>query len=112
MAAAGHPLVGDPLYTVGGIPTATSVSSGGVAGTADVAMPGDCGYNLHSWRLTFTHPVTGERLTVVAPPPANLETDGAPREHVTTWCSSRLIAPVGHRRAPGVYLENVTILCR
>ena len=35
-------------------------------------MPGDCGYHLHSWRLTFTHPVTAERLTVIAPPPAIL----------------------------------------
>ncbi len=75
MAAAGHPLVGDPLYAAGGVPKAALHGTGGVAGDAGFAMPGDCGYYLHSWRLTFTHPVTGQRLTFVAPPPAILQLD-------------------------------------
>ena len=77
MAAAGHPLVGDPLYDVGGVPKAAPAGSDGRVGNAGVAMPGDCGYHLHSWRLTFRHPVTGERLTIVAPPPEFLQPEVA-----------------------------------
>jgi len=58
LAAAGHPLVGDPLYAAGG----------GFA--PDPALPGDGGYWLHAERLTLLHPVTGQRLVVeCAPPP-------------------------------------------
>ena len=70
MAAAGHPLVGDPLYAVGGVPKASPPD--GNQGSAVGAMPGDCGYHLHSWRLTFAHPMTGARMTVIAPPPPDL----------------------------------------
>ena len=58
LAAAGFPLVGDPLYEVGGIP----IENG-------TATPGDCGYWLHAHQLEFDHPTTGERLTVQAQPP-------------------------------------------
>ena len=71
MAAAGHPLTGDPLYAVGGVPKATSSSGKDTGGGG--AMPGDCGYHLHSWRLTFTHPITGDRMITVAPPPMILQ---------------------------------------
>jgi 23S rRNA pseudouridine1911/1915/1917 synthase len=58
MAAAGHPLVGDPLYAVGGVPR------------ADPGLPGDAGYRLHSLRLLLTHPETGARVAIeCAPPP-------------------------------------------
>ena len=59
LASIGHPLVGDPLYTVGGhaLPD---------------ALPGDLGYALHAWQLTFTHPTNGQKLTLTAPPPAAL----------------------------------------
>ena len=59
LAAAGYPLVGDPLYDIGGVPKAKSR-----------ALPGDLGYLLHSERVTFRHPGT-ERLIEVAclPPP-------------------------------------------
>ncbi len=77
MAAAGHPLIGDPLYAAGGVPKDTSVHAGGVVGTAGMAMPGDCGYHLHSWKLTLAHPVTGERLTIIAPPSGVLEPEAA-----------------------------------
>lgn len=49
MAAAGHPLVGDPLYVAGG---------GAAPGTS--ALPGDLGYRLHALRLEGRHPLTGE----------------------------------------------------
>ncbi|MFN7956139.1 MAG: RluA family pseudouridine synthase [bacterium] len=62
LAAAGHPLVGDPLYVVGGHPT-----PGGSA------VPGDPGYHLHSASIGFQHPRTGRRVVVAAPPPEILE---------------------------------------
>ncbi len=61
LAAAGYPLLGDPLYAVGGVP----VASGS-------AMPGDCGYHLHAHRLRFIHPRTGKPVSVMAEPPAIL----------------------------------------
>lgn len=60
LAAAGHPLVGDPLYVAGGRP-----GPGG-------ALPGDPGYRLHSWRLGLRHPATGAALELECPPPEDL----------------------------------------
>ena len=62
LAYAGHPLVGDPLYEAGG----TLKHQPG--------LPGDGGYLLHAERLQFAHPVTGECMTLVAPPPSVLQT--------------------------------------
>lgn len=58
LAAAGHPLVGDPLYGVGG-----------VRAKGSTARPGDVGYTLHAWRLGLVHPRTGERIAIEAPLP-------------------------------------------
>ena len=59
LAAAGHPLVGDPLYVAGGVPPAGCR-----------ALPGDPGYQLHAAELTLRHPQTGDPITVsCAPPP-------------------------------------------
>jgi len=58
LAAAGHPLVGDPLYDVGGMPKAQSR-----------ALPGDLGYLLHSERITFRHPSTDRLIEVACLPP-------------------------------------------
>jgi 23S rRNA pseudouridine1911/1915/1917 synthase len=59
LAAAGHPLVGDPLYAEGGRP-----------GRAP-GLPGEGGYHLHAHRLSLTHPATGRRLDLeCALPPA------------------------------------------
>jgi len=59
LAAAGHPLVGDPLYGPGGLPRP------GVR-----ALPGDGGYFLHAARLVFPHPATSAPTVVecAAPP--------------------------------------------
>jgi 23S rRNA pseudouridine1911/1915/1917 synthase len=65
-AAAGHPLVGDPLYGEGGRPIAGSP-----------AVPGDPGYHLHAFRLRLTHPATGVPLDLVADPPEELAPTGA-----------------------------------
>jgi 23S rRNA pseudouridine1911/1915/1917 synthase len=62
MAYAGHPLVGDPVYATGG----------GLKN--DPGLPGDGGYFLHAERLEFTHPATGERVTLTATAPPELQT--------------------------------------
>ncbi len=63
LASIGHPLVGDPLYSAGGIPKADRPG-----------LPGDSGYFLHAKRLTFEHPVSGEHIELTAPIPAVLQT--------------------------------------
>lgn len=62
LAAAGHPLVGDPLYGNGGVPI------------SEPGLPGDPGYRLHSYKLSLAHPITGERLHIECTPPAELRT--------------------------------------
>ena len=51
MAHTGHPLLGDTVYGV------------------KKPVPGLAGQCLHAAQLTFTHPATGERLTVDSPLP-------------------------------------------
>jgi len=58
LAAAGHPLAGDPLYVVGGLPAPDSH-----------ALPGDPGYHLHSSELSFRHPNTGHDVVMECEPP-------------------------------------------
>jgi 23S rRNA pseudouridine1911/1915/1917 synthase len=58
LAAAGHPLVGDPLYAAGGLPRDESPG-----------LPGDAGYWLHAHRLGFVHPSTGRRIEIECAPP-------------------------------------------
>jgi 23S rRNA pseudouridine1911/1915/1917 synthase len=55
LAAAGYPLLGDPLYLPGGIPKLPSA-------TAKTPLPGDCGYHLHAYRLCFNHPRSGVKM--------------------------------------------------
>ena len=62
MAYAGHPLIGDPLYEMGG----------GLK--HHPGLPGDGGYFLHAERLQFAHPATGHEMTVSATPPPELQT--------------------------------------
>lgn len=59
LASIGYPLIGDPLYGVGGLPFTTA------------GVPGDCGYWLHARRVGFCHPRSGDWMTIEAPiPPA------------------------------------------
>ena len=62
LACVGHPLVGDPLYDVGGTIR------------ANPGLPGDGGYLLHAEWLSFAHPITGHTLQLQAPAPATLRT--------------------------------------
>jgi 23S rRNA pseudouridine1911/1915/1917 synthase len=63
LAAAGHPLVGDPLYAAGGLPL------------PDAALPGETGYLLHAHRLRLTHPTSGSLLELECMPPPPLRVD-------------------------------------
>lgn len=66
LAAAGHPLLGDPFYAVGGVPAENSQ-----------ALPGDLGYHLHHMQLGVPHPATGEWIEIgCAPPPPLRESSG------------------------------------
>jgi 23S rRNA pseudouridine1911/1915/1917 synthase len=65
LAFIGHPLVGDPVFVAGGLPRAQAPG-----------LPGDGGYLLHAETLAFTHPRTGERLQLHAPPPPELRMAG------------------------------------
>lgn len=60
MAAAGYPLVGDPLYDIGGVPLPHLTDA-----TTKFPVPGDCGYYLHAVQLTFQHPASQKAKTFI-----------------------------------------------
>ncbi|MEM1309051.1 MAG: RluA family pseudouridine synthase [Cyanobacteria bacterium P01_H01_bin.153] len=66
LAAAGYPLLGEPLYTVGGVPRMVSEH-------AHLPVPSDLGYWLHAYQLRFKHPMTQAMVTVICPPPPCLQ---------------------------------------
>ncbi len=74
-AAAGYPLVGDPMYVKGGVPAPDSR-----------ARPSDLGYFLHNALLGFRHPDSGQWMEIACASPPSLRTrkeigtDGAPRD--------------------------------
>jgi 23S rRNA pseudouridine1911/1915/1917 synthase len=65
LAAAGYPLVGDPLYRVGGVPAENSQT-----------LPSDIGYSLHNGLLGFPHPVSSKWTEVFCWPPPLLRVQG------------------------------------
>lgn len=62
LAAAGYPLLGDPLYGVGGVPHQWQALPNG-----DIPVPGDIGYWLHAYCLVLPHPRTQRHLEFIAP---------------------------------------------
>ena len=94
LAAYGHPLLGDPLYEIGGVPLIqnpkskiqnpkptphpfqegdrTIQSPKSKIQNPNVPVPGDGGYWLHAHRLEFSHPRTGKWMELIAPAPAIL----------------------------------------
>lgn len=62
LASIGYPLLGEPLYDMGGVAKAISDSE-------NPAVPSDCGYHLHAYQLTFDHPRSQKRLEFICPPP-------------------------------------------
>jgi 23S rRNA pseudouridine1911/1915/1917 synthase len=69
LAYAGHPLQGDRLYAVGGLPMADAA-----------ALPGDGGYHLHAERLLLLHPVSKAPLEITAPTPTELRRCSFPQQ--------------------------------
>ena len=65
LAAAGHPLAGDPVYAPGGQPRPD-----------EPGLPGDGGYLLHAHRLRVARPDGTGALAFEALPPAGLMTGG------------------------------------
>ena len=63
LAAAGYPLVGDPLYLVGGIPRTQKIKNG------TYATPSDLGYWLHAHCLEFQHPSSNQKISFTRLPP-------------------------------------------
>jgi 23S rRNA pseudouridine1911/1915/1917 synthase len=61
LASVGFPLLGDPLYGVGGLPKPDSH-----------ALPGDPGYQLHAAELGVRHPSNGRALHIACEPPPKL----------------------------------------
>jgi 23S rRNA pseudouridine1911/1915/1917 synthase len=59
LASIGHPLVGDPLYGVSGLPLEKLPG-----------LPGDGGYFLHAQFLKIQHPITGEQINLEAALPS------------------------------------------
>ena len=68
LAVAGFPLLGDPLYGVGGVPLLKASNE-----TARLPVPGDCGYHLHAYHLRFIHPKTKDCIRMICPAPAELD---------------------------------------
>ena len=58
LASIGAPLLGEPLFLPGGAPRLS-------------ALPGDCGYFLRALSISFTHPASGDRVTISVPPDAH-----------------------------------------
>ncbi|MEB3295891.1 MAG: RluA family pseudouridine synthase [Synechococcales bacterium] len=67
LAAVGYPLLGDPLYQAGGGIRVSSLASN--EAEDKIAVPGDCGYQLHAHHLTFTDPRSQHSVTVTSPTP-------------------------------------------
>ncbi|MCZ6696498.1 MAG: pseudouridine synthase [Acidobacteria bacterium] len=61
LAAAGHPLVGEPLYGPGGCPERPGR-----------ARPGEGGYLLHAGELSLPHPRDGRRISISCSPSPSL----------------------------------------
>ncbi|MGK7942910.1 MAG: RluA family pseudouridine synthase [Microcystaceae cyanobacterium] len=60
LAAIGYPLLGDPLYTIGGVPKINKQEK--------LSVPGDCGYFLHAYQLSFVHPQTHQFMDFICSP--------------------------------------------
>ena len=69
MASVGYPLLGDPLYIAGGTFAPILEKQG------NIPVPGDCGYFLHAYRLSFVHPQTCKPLVFNCPVPKNWAID-------------------------------------
>lgn len=67
MASIGYPLLGDPLYIKGG-------TFAPIQEQKTIPVPGDCGYYLHAYHLSFVHPRSQEQLNFKCPTPTEWNT--------------------------------------
>ncbi|MGE0479766.1 MAG: RluA family pseudouridine synthase [Phycisphaerae bacterium] len=67
LAYAGHPLAVDPLYGGGRALLLSNYKSGYRFSARHEERPLIDRLPLHAWKLTFTHPATGERVTFESP---------------------------------------------
>ena len=84
LAAAGYPLLGDPLYGGGGQPKLTDLPPG-----QTLPVPGDLGYWLQAHRITFAHPSTQAPLAFTCPPERDVRTF-----NIVTGSRKRLKVPL------------------
>ncbi len=70
LAAAGHPLVGEPFYQIGGHPPRVGGHPSRDASGGRPPLPGDLGYHLHAAQVVFDHPTTRQptRIDCIPPP--------------------------------------------
>jgi 23S rRNA pseudouridine1911/1915/1917 synthase len=64
LASVGYPLLGDPLYGIGGLPLPQTQTK--------LPVPGDCGYLLHAYKLEFEHPSSAKLMQFSCSPPPQL----------------------------------------
>ncbi|XP_050209300.1 RNA pseudouridine synthase 5 isoform X2 [Mercurialis annua] len=83
----GHPLIGDPLYVVGGQPKCfdtelanESLAQDGGYQKPTKPVPGDCGYYLHAHHLFLLHLTTNEAMKITAPLPSILQTEAEAKQ--------------------------------
>lgn len=81
LAALGHPLVGDKLYGAGEQYFMEACDTG-ISESLLARFDGLARHALHAERLTFTHPTTGQSVTVTSPLPPDL------RAYISTLSSA------------------------
>lgn len=67
LATIGYPLLGDPLYTIGGVPKPHNIDSN------QLVVPGDMGYFLHAYQLNFIHPTTQQCMEFISTEPFRID---------------------------------------
>ena len=91
LASTGHPLLGDRFYRGPGlkreetddlVPGRHQPFGDGMTNLPDTVLPGDAGYILHSWKLRYTDPFTGNDTEIIAPV----------RKEIVDWCAGSLYA--------------------
>jgi 23S rRNA pseudouridine1911/1915/1917 synthase len=98
LSAIGHPVVGDDLYQTSSGQASLDVHLRQPLAGEGVQSRRSLG--LHAWKMRLMHPITGERLELVAPIPAEfLELLQGDHDVIPHSC-------VGERDAPGKHKES------
>lgn len=74
MASIHHPVLGDPVYGPGAkTPNGAKIKVSGGQKTQEPGKPAPLRQMLHAWKLSLTHPGTGEAMDFTAPMPRDME---------------------------------------